>query len=54
MITCPTKAKMARPITEKDQRIFIDRLVEILLMQVETDENKDKYKNENNRIHKNA
>ena len=54
MIACPTKMKTVRHITEKEEQIFIDRLVEILLMQVETDENKGKYKNENQRIHKNA
>lgn len=37
-----------------DEQFFIDRLVEILLMQVEADEGKNKYKNENKRICKNV
>ena len=50
MTTCSAKLKTVRPITDKDEQIFIDRLLEILLMQVETDENKNNYKNENYRI----
>ncbi len=41
-------------IKPTDEQFFIDRLVEILLMQVQTDESKNKYKDENKRICKNV
>ncbi len=57
----PTDMNVKFPITNRvpaikpnDEQFFIDRLVEILIMQAETDERKNKYKDENNRICKNV
>jgi len=46
--SCKTQTVPA--LTLKSEQIFIDRLIEILLMQVEPNENKNK--NENQRIRK--
>jgi len=52
MATQSCKAQTVHALTPKNEQIFIDRLIEILIMQVEPNENEhaNKYKR-NTRVH---